>query len=303
MSKHEVQEAAAALLEMMRIPTSSRFQEPISAIVDQATSKWLGFIRVDLLNPLTDGLALLRGDWVFTLQLKQEFVIGKVEKGFEFQSITINKKLWIQSASFTKYNSRQLLSDLICLGYILGQQIEFAGISKRLPEQDFAKVTLITEETKPQLLQRSVSLVGERVIVSIPSCEPRPNLSPDALTTTLLMKGIPLDKSQIQVTAAIHRLMEVKNVLMVTYNRAENDELGRYDGLATIRCLNSMVHTHWVNRSDVHFLGKIVEFAPHKRSLAGSTPNSASRVKLSPKPSHCYRTIPTQYPPYTTWKE
>ena len=44
-----------------------------------------------------------------------------------------------------------------------------------------------------------------------------------------------------------------------------------------MRCLNSLVYTHWVNRSDVPLFGKTVEFVPHKRSLAGSGPNQAAR--------------------------
>jgi hypothetical protein len=180
---------------MMRIPAASCFKEPIGAIIDQTTSKWLGFLWVDLLNPLTDGLALLKGDRIFTLQLKQEFIIGKVEKDFEFTSTATNRKLKIQSSIFANYISRQSLSKLIRLGCMSGQQIEFAGVSKHLPNQDYAEITLITVETQQHLLQRPVFLAGEQVIVSIPTRNPSPNLSPNAFTTTHFIKGIPLDKS------------------------------------------------------------------------------------------------------------
>jgi hypothetical protein len=59
LSKKDAQDAPAARLEMMRIPMSSRFREPISTIIDKNTSKWLGFLRADLFNPQIDGLALL----------------------------------------------------------------------------------------------------------------------------------------------------------------------------------------------------------------------------------------------------
>jgi hypothetical protein len=67
----------------MRIPLSSHFREPISAIIEKETSKWLGFLPVDMLNPQTDGLALLRGATIFAMQLRTEYVNGKVEKGFD----------------------------------------------------------------------------------------------------------------------------------------------------------------------------------------------------------------------------
>jgi hypothetical protein len=95
LSKQEVQEAAASRFEMMNIPLAPRYHEPISTIVDKESSQWLGFLRVDLLNPQVDGLALLRDDQVFTLYLRHEYVIGKVEKGFDFCSISTNRKLKI----------------------------------------------------------------------------------------------------------------------------------------------------------------------------------------------------------------
>ena len=70
----------------MHIPLATRFREPICAIVDRASIKWLGFLKVDLLNPHIDGLALLRGDRIFTLFIRTEYVVGKIEKGFDFNS-------------------------------------------------------------------------------------------------------------------------------------------------------------------------------------------------------------------------
>jgi hypothetical protein len=159
------------------------------------------------------------------------------------------EKVRIQSEILTKHNSRQLLGELIRLGYSSGHNIEFVGVSKRHAAQD----------------------------VSIPSRGARPNLTPNAYTTTLIVKGIPLQQSQIQVSAAIHRLLGARNVISVTYNRAQEDELGRHDGITTVRCLNSLVYTHWVNRTDVPLLGKIVEILPHRRSIAGSALTAVAR--------------------------
>lgn len=54
----EVQQAALARLEFMRIPLANRFREPIAALVTQ--SEWMDFLKLDLLNPAKDGIALLR---------------------------------------------------------------------------------------------------------------------------------------------------------------------------------------------------------------------------------------------------
>jgi hypothetical protein len=123
---------------------------------------------------------------------------------------------------------------------------------------------LILEEARPQLLNRPVFLKGARVTITIPTRGTGPNLSPDALTTTLLVKGLPLDKSQTQINVAIHCLLGVRNVIAVNYNCAQEDALGRHDGIATLRCLSSIVYSHWVNRSNVPLLGKLVDFVPHR---------------------------------------
>jgi hypothetical protein len=96
LTKQDAQEAANAHLEMMRIPLATRFREPVSTIIDKDSAKWLGFLRIDILNPQIDGLALLCGEKVFTMQLLQECVVRKVEKGFDFKSTATNKKLKIQ---------------------------------------------------------------------------------------------------------------------------------------------------------------------------------------------------------------
>jgi hypothetical protein len=160
-SKADVQEAATSRFETMCIPLATRYREPICAIVHRASTKWLGFLKVDLLNPHTDGLALLRGDRVFTLLIKNEYVIGKVEKGFDFNSTSSLRKIKIQSPILTRYNSRHLLAELIRLGYISSHIMEFVSISKRTPEQDFAEITLVAEETRTYLLTSPIFLEGE----------------------------------------------------------------------------------------------------------------------------------------------
>ena len=106
MMKDDMQEAARARLEAMGIALATRFREPISAIINRHTKTWLGFIKVDLQNLERDAIALLKGNHVFTLQLQNlEYVVGKVEKGFEFSSTTNNHRLGLQSLTLTKYIS------------------------------------------------------------------------------------------------------------------------------------------------------------------------------------------------------
>jgi hypothetical protein len=229
-------------------------------------------------TPHIDGLALLKGERIFTLQLRNKYVIGKIEKGFDFKSTSISRKIRIQSSVLIKYTSRLLLAELIRLGYASGQTMEFVGVSKRLTEQDSIEITLVTEDTKTLLLRSFLFLEGEHVTVSLPATIQSPNFTADALTTTLLIKGLPIQQSQIQVIAVVHRLLGARNVVLVTFNCTQDDTLGRHDGIATVRCLNSAIYTHKVNRRAIPLLNKLVDFVPYCKSLAGSTPSTAVQL-------------------------
>jgi hypothetical protein len=178
------------------------------------------------------------------LLLRSEYVVGKIEKGFNFNSTSSSGKIKIQSLILTRYNSHHLLAELICLGYASGQVMEFVGISKQTPEQDFAEITLIAEDTKNYLLSSPIFLEGERVTVTTLAPSNSTQNLDAALTTSLIIKGLLMQHSQLQITATVHKLLGAKNVVTVTYNRAQSNEFGRHDGIATIRCLNSAVYTH-----------------------------------------------------------
>ena len=283
MKKQELQEAALSRLETMGIPVATRFREPISAIVNKDTKTWLGFLRIDLLHPECDGLHLLKGERIFTLQLQNsEYVIGKVEKGFDFTSAALNRRLKLKSEALSNYTSRQLLGELTQLRYIAGTNLEFVGIAKRTKEQDTAEVTLASDISKQYLLTHPMNLGGHKVVITTPSNDTATNPnSPTALTTTIVVKGLPLNIMQVQVTAAIHRLLGPKNVITVSFDRAQEDALGRHDGTAIIRCLNVAVYTHWCNRKAVPLLGRQVDFTPHSKSISGSAPHVVSKAQDS----------------------
>lgn len=92
----------------------------------------------------------------------------------------------------------------------------------------------------------------------------------------LIVKNIPLQYSQIQVTQALQRLISPRNIVSISYSNADSDSIGRHEGSALIRCLNAAVYTYWSNRRAVPLLGKFVDFVPHRRSIAGANPNEES---------------------------
>jgi hypothetical protein len=75
--------------------------------------------------------------------------------------------------------------------------MEFVGVSKRTPEQDFAEITLVTEDTKSYLLSSPIFLEGERVTVTTPAPPNSTQNLDAALTTSLIIKGLPMQHSQL----------------------------------------------------------------------------------------------------------
>ena len=67
MTKVDVQEATIARFDAMNIKLTTRYRKPISALVHLQTKKWLGFLKVDFLNPSTEEIALLKGECIFIL--------------------------------------------------------------------------------------------------------------------------------------------------------------------------------------------------------------------------------------------
>lgn len=183
----------------MRIPLASRFCELVAALVSQQNTGWLGFFKLDLLNPAKDGIALHRGHRMFTLQFQNgEYVIGKAEKRFKFLSTASNRRLHLQSPMLSKFNSRQLLGALIRLGYSSGQSLEIIGVAKRTTDQISTDITVASEHTKTYMLQHPLILNGDRITVFVtPHPSAQTTTAGTALTTMLIVKNIPLQYSQI----------------------------------------------------------------------------------------------------------
>ena len=82
MSRQEARGACLERLRQMEIPLGSTYANPIDIGINAVTKNWAGFLNVHLQNPLKDGMALLRGDRAFVLELEDGVkTIGKVEKG------------------------------------------------------------------------------------------------------------------------------------------------------------------------------------------------------------------------------
>lgn len=137
------------------------------------------------------------------------------------------------------------MGELTQLGYIAGANLKFIGVTKRTRELETAEITVASDSSKRYFLNTPILFAGYKLNITSSSIDRllHPN-APEALTTSIFVRGLPVEYSQTQITAAIHKMLSPKNVLAVTYNRAEGDTMGRHNGVATIRCLNAAVYTY-----------------------------------------------------------
>jgi hypothetical protein len=87
-------------------------------------------------------------------------------------------------------------------------------------EQNTTKITVASETTKSYMLRTSIFISREKVMIQILVFEPSANhAGPEALTNTILVRGLLIEFSQTQIIVAIHRFLGAKNVVTVTFNR------------------------------------------------------------------------------------
>ena len=184
MTKVDVQDAAIARFDAMNIELATRYREPLFALVHPQTKKWLGFLKVYLMNSNTDGIALLKGERIFTLQVQDlSYVIENIEKGFEFPSTATNRRLSLASPILARYASRLLLGKLIRLGYLCGATLEFIGVFKCTRELETAEITLAFASTKKYLIESPILLDGHLITISLPAAHVTNPNAPVALST------------------------------------------------------------------------------------------------------------------------
>ena len=113
------------------------------------------------------------------------------------------------------------------MGYVSSANLEFVGVAKRSRSQEYAEVTIAFEPTKRYLMETPLLILEIQLEILPPPLEgfSNPN-APEVLKNPILVKGLPLDKSQLHISFGLHKLLGPKNVLAITYNKVENDFLG-----------------------------------------------------------------------------
>ena len=97
MSRQAIRGACLKRLRLIDISLGSTYSNQIDVGINAVTKNWAGFIKVHFLNPLQNGMALLKDHRAFVLEMEDGVkTIGKVEKCFELVTKARNLRIHLK---------------------------------------------------------------------------------------------------------------------------------------------------------------------------------------------------------------
>jgi hypothetical protein len=280
MSRQAIRGACLERLRLMDISLGTTYSNPIDVGINAVTKNWAGFIKVHLLNPLQDGMALLKGHRAFVLEMEDGVkTIGKVEKGFELVTKARNLRIHLKGETLRHECASTIFDSLVRESYYNGLQHEFMGLTKPELEKNFAFLTLVTEEARDIILNEGLTYNSEKLIVSLPRDRNVGNPSELRISTTLVANNLPQRESQATIIKAMKQLFGENNIVGIGFG---NTNTTRQAGWCHLQCLNTAVYTEWIHKS-AYILGRRIDFIPHRGSIDGSDPNKTA-IRLAQAP-------------------
>ena len=267
----------------MDIPLGTAYSNPIDIGINAITKNWAGFIKLHLQHPQRDGIALLRGNRAFTMEMEDgEVVIGKVEKGYELATKARNLRLHLKGESIRHEHAFDILETIVRESYYTGKQHEFMGPTKPELDKNFVFLTLTTEEARDLVLMEGLIFNHEKLIVSITWDRGVGNPSELRISTTFVANNLPQRETQSAITRAIKHIFGADNIVGVSFGANNLPHTDKQAGWCHIQCLNAAVYTEWLHKSTI-ILGRRVDFVPHRGSIDGTDPkNTAIRLAHAP---------------------
>ena len=271
---NQVKELVQERLKEMQIPLGTSLIEPISVLcmsVKRGGAKgiWAGIVKLHLLNPQTDGIALLTGLRPFILYLEPHSHVGslgKVCKTYHSIARGNNLSVKITNEALVGLTSHALFLDILESSFRRGHNFEIVEVQKS-PANNHAYIVAPSplQAQKIQTLQVSTNhLILEGQVKKGPSLTLEQKAKKEALLLTFY--NLPILMNIVDTTIAIRKILGEKNVVSIWFHK--EDGL-RHNGSANVECLNPFVYRKFVGK-EVKIGTYHVEITPHRRSLEGS---------------------------------
>jgi hypothetical protein len=146
---NHVKELVQEMLDDMKIPLGTNLIEPISILcmsVKKGGMKevWAGIIKLHLLNPHIDGIALLTGLRAFILHLESRSSVGslgKVCKSYHTIARSNNLSIKISNETLVGITAHDLFLDILENSFRRGHKFEIVEVQKSTPNNHAYIVT------------------------------------------------------------------------------------------------------------------------------------------------------------------
>ena len=146
-----------------------------------------------------------------------ERIIGKVEKGFKLITKARNMRLHLKGEVLRDYTATDILRSIMQDSYYDGHKIEILSLTKSDTDNDFAFITLTTEETRKDILNNGLIYHSERLNVSATKDKEMAKPSELRISTTLVANNLPQRESQSIITKSLKKLIGDVNVTDITF--------------------------------------------------------------------------------------
>lgn len=227
---------------------------------------WAGIIKLHLLKPEIDAIALLKGLRPFILILDESPMIGKVCKSFHNISTNSNLSVKIKSDSLKGLLAPSVFKEVLWRSFKRGHMLEITGVQKG-KEESFAFLVTTTPTQAKKIEEFQVTLGSEIVETKRATrgekMTEETKAKKDALSLTLSHLSILMKVEETK--QAIEKVMGITNVVSIWFHKEDGT---RHNGSANVQCSNPIVYRHFV-RKTLQIGGFFVNFAPHRRSLEG----------------------------------
>ena len=258
----------------MNIPLGINLIEPISILcmsVKRGGEKgvWAGIIKLHLLHPETDGIAMLKGLRPFILQLDPPpnmSTLGKVCKSYHAIARNTNLSIKITSDTLIGISPYALFYDVLESSFRRGHDFEVVDVQKNTP-QSHAYIVAPTPLQAKKIQDLHVTThheILEGQVKKGPTLTLEQKQRKEALTLTLY--NLPILMCVDTTSLEICKILGTNNVVSIWFHKQDGV---RHNGSANVECFNPYVYRKFVGK-EVKIGVYHVEVTPHHRSLEGS---------------------------------
>ena len=166
-----------------------------------------------------------------------EWVVGKVENGFELITKSKNMRLYLKGETLRNNTAVDILRTPMRESYYNGREVEILSLTKLDTKKDFAFITFTTKESSDDIPSNSLTYRSEHLKVSITKDKDTGYLPELRIKTTIIANNQPQRKPQSTITKALTWLFREEHTTSITFGYTSDQDNNCQARWCQIQCL------------------------------------------------------------------